>query len=257
MIVIVAISKRHRPSMLQTAAKGEDAAPASRITNVQGVCVKAWLLRAGRAARCPCITLLLASSLLASTARSDDLGVIGPTYPISEQHFLDLITRRLHAMQESGQLALLREQAIANSRRSVTNPLPVAGLAPTEAPRSFWFDPTYVLEQNILDSAGRILFPAGTRTNPLSITTLSKQLLFFDAREPRQVKLAKALIDRHGQRIKPVLVGGAYLPLMQRWKTRLYYDQQGLLVRRFGIRHVPALVSQDGLRLRIDEVVAP
>lgn len=256
MIGIVAISKRHLTSMLQMAAAGEDAAPAPRITNLPGIC-GATLQQAGRAARRALFPILFSSSLLVPTARSDDLGVIGPTYPIAEQHFLDMISRRLHAMQESGQLALLREQAIATSRRSVTNPAPVAGLTPTTTPRSFWFDPTYVLEQNILDSAGRILFPAGTRTNPLSMTPLSKQLLFFDAREPRQVKLAKKLIDRHGQRIKPVMVGGAYLPLMQRWKTRLYYDQRGSLVKRFGIRHVPALVSQDGLRLRVDEVLAP
>ena len=31
----------------------------------------------------------------------------------------------------------------------------------------------------------------------------------------------------------------------------------GTLTRRFGIRQVPALVSQDGLRLRIDELGLP
>jgi conjugal transfer pilus assembly protein TraW len=37
----------------------------------------------------------------------------------------------------------------------------------------------------------------------------------------------------------------------------VYFDQQGSLIRRFGIRQVPALVSQEGLRLRIDEVALP
>lgn len=253
---IEAFNHRPLPVATQLAAKGEDAAPASRITKLQGASGASEMREAGKAARCA-LLLLVISSLLSKVVQADDLGVIGPTYPIAEQHLLDMITQRLRALQESGKLARLRDRAIADSSKSVTDPAPVAGLAPTKMPRSFWFDPTYVLEQNILDSAGHILFPAGTRTNPLSITPFSRQLLFFDAREPQQVRLAKELMKRHGARIKPVLVGGAYLQLMRRWKTRLYYDQQGLLVRRFGIRHVPALVSQDGLRLRVDEVVAP
>jgi conjugal transfer pilus assembly protein TraW len=33
----------------------------------------------------------------------------------------------------------------------------------------------------------------------------------------------------------------------------VFYDQQGSLSRRFGISGVPALVTQEGRRLRIDE----
>ena len=33
-------------------------------------------------------------------------------------------------------------------------------------------------------------------------------------------------------------------------------DQEGVLVRKLGITGVPAIVSQEGSRLRIDEVVA-
>jgi conjugal transfer pilus assembly protein TraW len=41
---------------------------------------------------------------------------------------------------------------------------------------------------------------------------------------------------------------------MKAWRVPVYYDQQGLLTRRFGIAQVPALVSQEGARLRIDEI---
>jgi conjugal transfer pilus assembly protein TraW len=41
---------------------------------------------------------------------------------------------------------------------------------------------------------------------------------------------------------------------MRRWKQTVYYDQQGLLTMRLGIRQVPARVTQDGRRLRIDEL---
>ena len=42
---------------------------------------------------------------------------------------------------------------------------------------------------------------------------------------------------------------------MRRWKRPVYFDQHGQLVERLGIRHLPALVSQDGKRLRIDEIL--
>ena len=87
------------------------------------------------------------------------------------------------------------------------------------------------------------------------VVGLSKHLLFFDARDPRQVVRARQLIDVYQGRVKPILVAGSYLDLMKSWKLRVYYDQEGVLVRKFGITAVPAIVSQEGQRLRIDEVL--
>ncbi|KXS30377.1 MAG: Type-F conjugative transfer system protein TraW, partial [Candidatus Gallionella acididurans] len=46
----------------------------------------------------------------------------------------------------------------------------------------------------------------------------------------------------------------APLDLMRKWKIQVFYDQGGTLTRRFGITHVPAIVRQEGKRLRIDEL---
>ena len=87
--------------------------------------------------------------------------------------------------------------------------------------------------------------------------SLSKRLLFFDARDRRQVARARELMARYDGKVKPILTGGSYLDLMKAWRIPIYYDQQGTLTRRFGIHQVPAIVSQEGARLRIDEVVLP
>ena len=110
--------------------------------------------------------------------------------------------------------------------------------------------PTYP----IADETGAVLFPAGLRKNPLDVVSLSKHLLFFDARDVRQVAKARELIARYQGRVKPILVGGSYIDLMKAWNTPVYYDQDGTLVRKLGITGVPAIVSQEGSRLRIDEV---
>ena len=187
-------------------------------------------------------------------ATAADLGRIGPTHPIGEPHLLDDIQRRLQEKQRSGELKRLEEGARQRAVRSVAEPAPVPGLRATTTARTFRYDPTLVLDRNILDEQGRVLFPAGTRRNPLEVVALSKRLLFFDARDPRQVRRARRLIDELGGRVKPILVGGSYLDLMKRWRVRVYYDQDGTLTRQLGIAQVPALVSQEGLLLRIDEL---
>ena len=190
----------------------------------------------------------------AGGARAMDLGVIGPTYEISEPHLLQMIEQRLREKERSGELGRLEAEARERGIATVKNPPPVTGLRATEAVRTFYFDPSFSLDRNILGPQGELLFAAGTRKNPLEVVSLSRHLLFFDARDPRQVGRARQLIALYQGRVKPILVGGSYLDLMQSWHVPVYYDQQGLLTRRLGITQVPALVSQEGLRLRIDEL---
>jgi conjugal transfer pilus assembly protein TraW len=187
-------------------------------------------------------------------AHAESLGVIGPIYRIVEEDLLAMIERRLREKEASGELARLRAQAVERGRQAVLRPAPLA-LPVVQAPRTYHVDPTYVLDKNIVDATGRLLFAAGTRANPLDIVPMPRKLLFFDGRDARQVALAAQLVGAHAGAVKPVLTGGSYLDLMRLWQMPVYFDQRGLLVRRLAIVRVPALVSQEGKRLRIDEMV--
>ncbi len=202
---------------------------------------------------------LLALALMfgANAAQAIDLGVIGPTYGISEPHLLNFIEQRLRDKERSGELQRLMQDAQARGIDAVRHPTAVPGLRATESARTFYVDPSFTLDRNIVDAQGRLMFAAGLRKNPLDVVSLSKQLLFFDARDTRQVTRARELMARYGGKVKPILTGGPYLDLMKAWRVPVYFDQQGSLTRRFGILQVPALVSQEGLRLRIDEVALP
>ena len=192
---------------------------------------------------------------LPSLVIADDLGVIGPTYPIGEPHLLQWISQRLREKERSGELARLQEQARTRAVESVRNPPPLVGISAATSTSTHYIDPTFTLPEPVRDDKGRTLFPAGTRKNPLEVVALSRHLLFFDARDSRQVDGARKLIDRYRGKVKPILVGGSYLQLMQRWRVPVYYDQRGTLVRQLGITQVPALVSQEGMRLRVDVLV--
>lgn len=193
-------------------------------------------------------------SSLSGLAWSVDLGVVGNVYPITETDLIDEIQAILKAKEKSGELARIQEEAKRRNVERINNPPPVEGLSRTSASRTFYYDPTFLYPQSVLDERGGIVVPAGTKYNPLDVITLSQQLVFFDARDKDQVKFAKQLIDKHGAAIKPILVGGSFLELMRTWQIKVYYDQKGLLTKRFGISQVPALVTQEGKALRIDEV---
>ncbi len=198
--------------------------------------------------------LIAAATSWALGAQAANLGTIGPTYPVAEKNLLDVIMARLRAKEASGELKRHEQEARDRAAYAVNNPRPVDGLRRAQAARTFYFDPTFTLQSNVVDSTGAVLFPAGTRKNPLEVVSLSKHLLFFDARDPGQVARARELIEHYQGKVKPILVGGSYLDLMKRWNKPVFYDQDGTLVRKFGIAAVPAIVSQEGQRLRIDEV---
>lgn len=196
----------------------------------------------------------LAISLCTSLAYPRDLGVIGPVYPIAEQNLLDWIAQRLRAMQASGELQRLQDEAVRRGVDHVEHPAPVPGLSKATESRTFYFDPTFTLDRNLVGPDGHLMFVAGTRKNPLEVLSLSRHLLFFDGRDAAQVERARSLLARYGGKLKPILTGGSYLDLIKIWHVPVYYDQFGALTRRLGITRVPALVSQEGLRLRIDEL---
>ena len=204
----------------------------------------------------PLRVVIAAAVLLASHyAYARDLGVIGPIYAIAEPSLIEVIQAKLREMQASGALAGLQQSSQARIRREVEQPTPVAGITKTTRARTFHFDPSIEVPYPITDAEGRVIVAPGTRVNPLDTVSLSRPLLFIDARDTAQLDRAQRLLGERKGQMKLILTGGSYLDLMRRWKLSVFYDQQGHLTTQLGIRHVPALVTQDGNRLRIDELL--
>ena len=200
----------------------------------------------------PKIALSVALFACSSTLLARDLGVVGPVYPIAEQDMLETIEQRLTALEESGELARIEDDAKARYQAYVERPEGVR-LPRAKQNRTYYVDPSLTVPYDIKDHEGRIIHPAGTTVNPLDYMTLSKHLLFFDGDDPVQVEWARSMIDGDPVHIKPILTNGPVLALMKEWQVRLYFDQRGQLVERFDIERVPALVASDGSRLKVRE----
>lgn len=173
----------------------------------------------------------------------------GHTWEIIETDLLAHLKAKAAAFAGDGGLDAWQKDAERQVRSYVETPPPVAGVPPALEDRSRLFDPSIRVAEDIRDDKGRLIAQAGTLINPLDYVTLSKDLLFVDGRDKAQVAWALAF-ERPA---KIVLVAGQVAALMREHKRPLYFDQKGLLTRRFQIAAVPASVSQDGRRLRIRE----
>lgn len=191
---------------------------------------------------------------LAGPLSAQDLGVIGPTYDIAERDLIEAIQSRLQQMQATGELARHEEEYRRRVIEGIEKPRPVPGIKPTETARTFYIDPTFTLDRHIQDEHGRILFPAGTKVNPFDYDRMSKVLLFFDGSKKEQVEFAKRYMAQSKIPVKPILIAGEPIKLMREWKREVFFDQGGALSRRFSIKQAPAVVSQEGKRIRVDEV---
>ena len=175
-------------------------------------------------------------------------------YPVQEPDLLQAIEARLREKERTGELARLQREGIARAGASLREPKPVPGLQRTVAPRVVHVDPSLNVARDFLAPDGTTLVRAG-RGQPARLRRSSRAGSSSStlATWPRSRHAAR-LIDQYQGRVKPILVGGSFVDLMRRWERPVYYDQGGVLVRRLGIRQVPALVSQDGRRLRVEEL---
>jgi conjugal transfer pilus assembly protein TraW len=180
--------------------------------------------------------------------------VVGTTYEILEADLLEEIMAKLRRMEKSGELAKKQEQWKEQAIRSIEQPRGAEGLGVAMTNRSYVYDPSVTTTAPLMDALGVIIIPAGTRSNPLDYVNFGNPMVFFDGRDGRQVEMIRNLYAQRRGELDLVMVAGGPLDFQRKWKTRVFFDQGGSLVRQMGIRNVPALVSQDGKVLRIDEL---
>ncbi|MBY0501645.1 MAG: type-F conjugative transfer system protein TraW [Alphaproteobacteria bacterium] len=196
-----------------------------------------------------------------NTASARDLGTHGVIFPIEEEDPIQLIQQKLKVLKENGEMErhnrILQKKTIA----AVKRPKPVEGITRATESRIFYYDPSYIVKEDMTDHQGRVFIKKGTKINPLETVSLSQNLLFFDGDDREQVSWAQNFLSakksegkHQKEAVKLILIKGAPLSLSEEFKIPVYFDQGGLLIKKLGIQYVPAFVTQEDLRLRIEEV---
>lgn len=197
----------------------------------------------------PAIAVFLLSSGIGETK---DLGTHGPLFEVAEPSLLDTIHSRLSEMETSGAVAKMQRDMENRTRAYVDRPRPVPGLARAERSARWVVDLSITLTEDLADHQGRIFARAGTVVNPLGHSRFNKRIVLFDGDDPEQV--AFALAEGGELDTLLVLVRGDPLGLMRAHGRRFYFDQDGVLVNRFGIRNVPAVVRRADPVMQVDEI---
>lgn len=185
------------------------------------------------------------------SAQAEDLGQVGRSWPVAEHDMAEALIARLREKERSGELAKLHEgmreraQATARAPRSL-------GLPRVVKPRRFLFDPSVTVPYDLSDAEGRAFHKAGTSVNPLDHMTLTKRIVFVDAADSMQLDWLRKQLAAPGA-MKLVLTGGSPETVSKQLHRPAWFDQDGSLVKTFGIKAVPAVVSQDGRLLRVVE----
>lgn len=197
------------------------------------------------------LILLIVSIALSRYSYAKDFGVVGHSYEIIEQDIIEYIKAKL-ANQD---LEALNEEMREKVKARLSRPEPVAGIIDAKENREYYYDPAFILEADIRDHKGQLIHAKGTEINPLSRIPLGKVLIFINGDNEKQVEYAFQQYKELQEKAKIILTSGSPLELEKAHNdVWIYFDQFGALTKKLGIKAVPALVKQEGLKLKISEV---
>lgn len=150
------------------------------------------------------LSIIATLVVLPASSPAENLGSRGPVFKIVEEGLIAMLKRRLAKIDiEKHQHEL---QALV--QRQIAEPESKLHLPRTKQGRVFYYDPTYILEQDIILPGGKLIYAAGTRVNPLEQMQLERRLYFINANDREQVTwLWEKLLA--GRADKVMLVNGA------------------------------------------------
>lgn len=195
-----------------------------------------------------------AFAVLASAGHgtAKDLGTHGPLFEVEEPSLLDTIKNRLTEMEAAGELDQMRQEMQDTTRAYVNRPRPVPGLGKAEEYSIWEVDLSITLTEDLVDHQGVVFARAGTVVNPMAYSRFNKRIVLIDGDDPDQVSFA--LSDGDELNTLLVLVNGDPLGLMREHGRRFYFDQDAVLVNRFGIQNVPAVVQRADPLMQVEEI---
>ena len=113
--------------------------------------------------------------------------------------------------------------------------------------------PLYVLDINITDAYGNIIYPAGYTFNPLDYIKLPYTFVFFDGEDENEVKY---VVERFGKtnNVYFFVTKGNILILREQFKKENVYPVNNFILDRFKVKKTVSVVIQEGNYLKIEEV---
>lgn len=179
--------------------------------------------------------------------------ILGKTQDFAERDILELMQE--HISKNKAQIEqksnLLRDKA----KEDVKNYKP-DGLVPLEPAledRVFYPDLTYVLDQDIKDHNGKILYKKGFKFNPANYVKMSYALVIIDGKNKKEVQWFKDSGFANQLTYRLLLSDGSFYELNKELKQEVFYLMPEIR-KRFQIQRTPSIVKQIGNKIEVKEL---
>ena len=193
------------------------------------------------------LVFLFASPVAWAQSPGKDLGIHGKLYEIKEEDMLSYVRRKAGAID----MQALRESMEKKFEESYAEHSLVSLDVPSATEeRVRYVDPSVVVRNPLYDHSGKMISPAGT-VNPLDHVSLSKSILIL-----REDQIKRTLEKTGGSREKPILllIDGD-IKKASSLAGQAVYRASPLILRRLQVEKVPSRVTQEGQKLRVEEIV--
>ena len=193
------------------------------------------------------LALFLAFVFLQPEVFGKDLGIWGKLYEIREPDMLSYIKNKTRRID----METLRKETISRIEKT-HHALSLVSLNVPNATeqRVRYVDPSVKISSPVYDLSGREIFSAGM-VNPLDYMSLSKDILVL-----REDQIQTTLAEMGGERKNLILIltdGDVERSSLQAGQS--VYRANRFILQRLQIEKVPSLVTQDGQKLRVQEIV--
>jgi conjugal transfer pilus assembly protein TraW len=188
-------------------------------------------------------------------AYAKDFGKIANCFKVKEEGFVLMIKNRVKSFVLSNKHKNLILNPSKLEFHSKNYHLEISN---TKKPRSFYYDPTYVLKKDIRLPSGEFLYKAGTKVNPLQNLNLNRKIFFINGNCSKQINWLKnqlKLKQEDDLQNRVILISGDISFIQEKLGIDVYFDYFGEIVKKFKIKQVPAIAVQEGLLLKIEEIL--
>ena len=173
-----------------------------------------------------------------------DYGKHGDTYEITEEDFITFLTHRAKSPQVQNKIQKAFRKSMENMYRLTRYD---GRFQKATKDHIYRIDPTVTLNDDLIDHEGNVIFSKGSKFNPADYMTMTGKYIVIDGKDDKQVRLALT-----GNYRKIILTSGDVMALSSEHKTTFYFIND-ILIERFQLTHVPAILEQEGRYLRVTE----
>jgi conjugal transfer pilus assembly protein TraW len=184
-----------------------------------------------------------------------EFGVMGHSYSVKEQSFLLMIKNRLAEIDIELEQQKMQETAI----KYIKSPKRVNHINKATENKIFYWDPSYMIIEDILLPSGEVLHKKGKIINPLDYMDFDRIMLFIDGEDKSQIAWLKdRLAENHKLQNRIILIAGRPLELQEELQAlngagTVYFDQLGVLTSKMGILSAPSEARVEKKLIRIEQ----